>query len=279
MIQELDKTKYKRLNIGFKASEIRHPEILSVIQKNNPGRIFVDDIDKPLSALVWSYGIFGFYLIGLCNNHSFIEGLEQYIKSVILPQIKDKGYDTLEISGNSKRWDNIIQNISIKNEINKSEQLIYKMKNHFITNEILSTDSSTVIRKVNRSFIYDSSFTNKEFVLTKIDQFWDCKENYLNKGIGFTTVKNKEITSLCISGFVANNTHAIDIETSQKYRNHNHGRMVCNAFLTECNKRKFIPHWECMANNIPSRKLAEKIGFKENEKYNLYQYRLINSNI
>lgn len=38
-----------------------HPEILSVIENNNPGWIFTDHKDSPRTALIWSKGIEGFY--------------------------------------------------------------------------------------------------------------------------------------------------------------------------------------------------------------------------
>ena len=52
-------------NIGFKGLS---PEPISIIMKNNPGNIYVDNIIKPKTALIWSFGIAGFYLIGDNNN-------------------------------------------------------------------------------------------------------------------------------------------------------------------------------------------------------------------
>ncbi|WP_138754100.1 hypothetical protein [Paenibacillus sinopodophylli] len=56
-----------------------HPEIVSIIENNNPGWIFTDQLNSPKSALVWSKGMEGFYLIGDHHNEAFTGQLHEFI--------------------------------------------------------------------------------------------------------------------------------------------------------------------------------------------------------
>lgn len=70
-----------------------HPEILSIIEGNNPGWIFVDQLVTPKSALVWSKGMQGFYIIGDHTNEIFIKSLDSYVSSHIAPRMKKLGLE------------------------------------------------------------------------------------------------------------------------------------------------------------------------------------------
>jgi len=52
MIRELHIDRFDLLSEIFCTKETDHPEISSIILKNNPGQIFVDDINKPKTAIV-----------------------------------------------------------------------------------------------------------------------------------------------------------------------------------------------------------------------------------
>ncbi|MCM3782180.1 hypothetical protein M3231_04295 [Neobacillus mesonae] len=49
-----------------------YPEVLSILENNNPGWVFSDRADAPKTALVWSKGMQGFYLIGDETNEAFL---------------------------------------------------------------------------------------------------------------------------------------------------------------------------------------------------------------
>jgi len=49
---------------------------------------------------------------------------------------------------------------------------------------------------------------------------------------------------------------------------------VTTAFLGECIKKHLRPHWDCMAENTASSRLAEKLGFTQSHEYTLYSFRL-----
>jgi len=49
---------------------------------------------------------------------------------------------------------------------------------------------------------------------------------------------------------------------------------VATAFIAECVERHLQPHWDCMAENVASARLAEKLGVSKNHAYTLYSFPL-----
>jgi RimJ/RimL family protein N-acetyltransferase len=127
---------------------------------------------------------------------------------------------------------------------------------------------------VDRNLLVGSHLPNGKFVLSKVKRFWDSVEMFLDRGLGYVMVRQGEAVGICFSAFVAGNTHAIDIETIERYRRRGFAEMVAREFVKECKKRGLKPHWECMKENIASAALAEKLGFKKNTEYRLYSFPL-----
>ena len=75
------------------------PEALAIIEGNNPGWVFVDDLNTPRAALVWAQGIEGFYLVGDANSATFLEELAVYADQVLMPRLHNLGVGWFEISG------------------------------------------------------------------------------------------------------------------------------------------------------------------------------------
>jgi GNAT superfamily N-acetyltransferase len=273
MIYELEKRTFTIIT-PLIASGIRFPEVLSVVERNNPGWVFTDKPDRPTTALVWSKGIEGFYLVGDENNTDFLGELNPYIDEVIVPRIQKLGLDWFEVCGNRDAWNSVIETTFRGRKLSQSLQCIYTLKPHLYGPRSHSAEVDCEVRKVNRKMLFGSELQNNEFVLSKIKQFWDSLEMFLNKGLGHVLVCQEEAAGICFSAFVADNIHAIDVETVEKYRRRGFAEIVAREFVKECKKRDLKPHWECMKENVASAALAEKLGFKRSIEYKLYSFPL-----
>jgi hypothetical protein len=70
MIHEL-----KQPSSSVLAIDCPFPEVLAIIEGNNPSWVFVDGLNTPTTVLVWAQGIKGFYLVGDANCAVFLEEL------------------------------------------------------------------------------------------------------------------------------------------------------------------------------------------------------------
>ena len=117
-----------RFNIIHKLLDDRmdNIEIKAVIDGINPGWIFVDSIESPTTAMIWSKGIQGFYFVGDENNIEFNNYINEFIDTEIKPRAIEEKLNRFEFSGETEKWDGILEKIFKDRSLNKSKQYIYK---------------------------------------------------------------------------------------------------------------------------------------------------------
>jgi len=269
MIHEL-----KRPSSSILAIDCPFPEALAIIEGNNPGWVFVDDLNGPRAALVWAQGIKGFYAVGDANSTAFLQELDIYTDQVLEPRLHDLGVAWFEISGD-ENWNPVIENVFEKWNLESSQQWVYTLKptKHKSVTQLKTIGDCKLLR-VDQHLLVDLSVGNKAFLFSKLIQFWGSVDTFLNTGLGYVVVDGEEIASLCCSGFVAGKIHVIDIETEASHRRKGYAEIVARAFVTECIEKHLQPHWDCMAENTASARLAEKLGFTQSHVYTLYSFPL-----
>jgi RimJ/RimL family protein N-acetyltransferase len=250
------------------------PEALAIIEGNNPGWVFVDSLNTPGAALVWAQGIQGFYLVGDANSAVFLEELDVYTDQVLKPRLHHLGVTWFEISGD-ENWNAVIENVFGERNLESSSQWVYMLKprEHKSVTQRKAVGDCQLLR-VDQHLLVDLPVGNKEFLFSKLIQFWGSVDTFLNTGLGYVLVDGEEIASLCCSGFVAGDVHVIDIETEVSHRRKGYAETVARAFVAECVEKHLQPHWDCMAENTASARLAEKLGFTQSHVYTLYSFPL-----
>lgn len=273
MICELEKRNFRSIS-PLATEGIRFPEVLSVVEGNNAGWVFADKPDGPTTALVWSKGIEGFYLVGDENNTAFLAELNPYIDEVIGPRVQKLRLSWFEVCGNRKTWDPVVETIFGERRLSQSLQCIYTLRPHLHESSSHPGEVDAEVRKVGKSLLAEFRLRNREFVLSKIKRFWDSVEMFLEKGLGYVVVCQEDAPTICFSAFVADNIHAIDVETIEKYRRRGFAEIVASEFVKKCIQKDLRPHWECMQENVASTALAEKLGFRKSVEYKLYSFPL-----
>ncbi|MEN2766113.1 GNAT family N-acetyltransferase [Ornithinibacillus xuwenensis] len=275
MISELKKDDY------YKCSELLNRngqiEAIAVIEGVNPGRVFVDNLDLPSSGLIWLGNNDGFIFIGDEANEAFNGELNNFIDSVIIPEAKKVGLNWFEGIGNHEKWYKIISSIFKHRELGSWNQRVYKfLKENDDCKDLREIEQGYKVVKISEALFYnvDNTIHNIDFLHDKISEFWSTPEDFFHVGIGYCVVYQKEIVSICFSGFVIENTHCIDIETLPRHQGKKLAQNIAEAFVQDCIKNNDIAYWDCMESNKPSIAVAEKIGFHHVFNYVGYDFKL-----
>ena len=269
MISELSQTRFSLIP-PLLPSPLLGVEVKAIAAGNNPGRVFVDSTENPRSALVFSPGIEGFYLLGDPRNAPFIDALNPFINATVAPLLRDHGLDWFEVSGCAKEWNATIETAFARRQPNLSTQFIYRLPDSSARHAApVSRDPSVLSVDAD---LFSRPLDDLGFVRAKIDLFWSSLADFLAAGIGFCSIHQNRIASLCMSGFVADRTHVIDIETAEAFRRCGHGYRAGRAFIDECLARGLTPHWDCMQENAPSASMAENLGLIRVAEYSLYGF-------
>ena len=270
MIRELDKAEFYKCEKLI--NDVGHLEVKAVIEGNNPGRIFVDQINSPKTGLIWLGNNDGFFFIGDERNELFNTHINDFIDKVIFPEAKKLGLNSFIAIGNHSRWDKIIERIFEHRHIQRSHQNVYKLRGHYKGDSELSIKRGYDLLKIDEELYRnkEKNLKNIGFLHSKVLGFWASPEKFFQKGIGYCIVYQNKIVSLCFSGFVAENVHGIDIETIEEYQGNKLGQKAAHCVVKDCVSKGMIAYWDCEEANKPSNVIAINIGLENYLNYLVY---------
>lgn len=93
---------------------------------------------------------------------------------------------------------------------------------------------------------------------------------FLERGFGFCILQDEKIAAECVSIFKSDQFAEIDIATHPDYQGKGLARLVATYFIEHCIQNGITPCWDCDMDNIPSQRLASKLGFDHPVEYVLY---------
>ncbi|MDR0267259.1 MAG: GNAT family N-acetyltransferase [Paenibacillus sp.] len=274
MIHELERNQFYRckdlVNRGVNIEE------KAIVEGINPGRIFVDNIDKPTSGLIWMGNNDGFIFIGDSKNKTFNQDIKRYIDDVITLQAKGHGIEWFECIGNHQSWYTTFYEIFNKKNLKSWDQNVYMISPSSFNAKAnhQNYDNEFKVSKQTKEFLENAEIENIEFVKSKIMDFWEDEKKFFEQGIGFCILHKHYVVSLCITGFRYKDFHGINIETIKSYQGRKLAQRVVSYFVDYCFAKGFRPYWDCMETNHPSNAVARNIGFIKEFGYKGYEFRL-----
>ncbi|MDQ0229133.1 GNAT family N-acetyltransferase [Metabacillus malikii] len=275
MIIELERSEfYKCKPLLFEQGSL---EPKAVVEGVNPGRIFVDDLVTPTTGLIWLGNNDGFYFIGNEHNEAFNNELNQFVDTVIIPEARKVGLAWFEGIGHHPKWDDVIQKVFGNRLLGSWNQKVYMLETTDWKVDIdPDIEAGYQIVRIDESLLKNNdTFKNIEFLDFKIRECWETVEEFfLNGGIGYCAVYKNEIVSVCLSSFIVDDVHCIDIETLNEHQGKKLAQTLAKSFVKECLANNKIPYWDCMELNKPSIAVAEKVGFKNVLNYKGYDFML-----
>lgn len=249
-------------------------ECKAIVEGINPGRIFVDNIEDPKSALIWQGNLDGYNFVGNANNPTFNREIRQFIDQEIIPQAKALGLNWFECIGDHSSWYSVIKNdLFPDKELVSWNQFVYTLLPHEHECSSLSTDLQEYsVVQITNELLANESIQNLVFLESEILEFWENTSDFFKKGFGFCALHNNQVVSVCLTGFRYKNFHGIDIVTIESYRGKKLAQWVACTYLDYCFDNGYIPYWDCSESNVSSNAVAQKLGFKKEFSYKGYYF-------
>lgn len=274
MIYELDNHQFHRcrdlVNRGVNIEE------KAIVEGTNPGRIFVDHIEKPRSGLIWQENHDGFIFVGDSRNEAFNQDVKRYVDEVITFEAKAQGLNWFECIGNHPSWYTAFHDIFHAKKLDSWDQNVYMIcpdTFNAIGKERHQDDEFTVAQ-LTKEFLHQGTIENVAFAITKILDCWESEERFFEQGMGYCIVHNQSIVSICMSGYRYKDVHGIAIETLPSYRGRKLAYKAASYFVDHCFARGYRPYWDCMEDNHPSNAVARNLGFVKEFGYKGYMFKL-----
>ncbi|EMS72958.1 GNAT family N-acetyltransferase [Ruminiclostridium cellobioparum] len=235
---------------------------LAVINSRFPGKVFVDNKENPRAALVWALSRWSYLSCTefLPRHISFIM---EVLNTMIFPILGEVGESDFEVYCDNNAIRDSILNEALKN---------FKVNNHHENTFILNRER---FEKLDFEQKLTRDLEICECILPIVPEVYHKYypyEKFGRKVFGMAVTKNGELISQCMNnGFAHGNRYFIDLDTfSNSERNKGYGTLISYHLIINQLKKGLLPLWETTVDNMPSQKVAYKLGFEKAEEYTVY---------
>jgi len=114
---------------------------------------------------------------------------------------------------------------------------------------------------VDGALFHRRGFANLDAIHSEIGLMWPSEARFLARGFGVGAIAGDAIVCWCTAEYVSRRMCGIGIETVEAWQNRGIATAAARRFVRLAFSRGLTPHWECDVENLPSVRLAEKLGF------------------
>jgi RimJ/RimL family protein N-acetyltransferase len=272
MFQELKPNEFKRVRPLFQGFDYSL-SIHAAIEGNNPGRIFVDNVYDPRTALALT--VEGYLLAGDNGNPETIEALRCLFKEQIFTgKVFVNGDWSLSLAVHPETWEAKLPEAIPGYDIEKLERYHYLCRavNFDWRNHI---PEGYTVRRVDRAMLDDAQIVFPDALREwmNFEEVWWTRENFFSKGISFAVLHGHEVVAWCTPDCIAGDRIDVGIITHRPHRRRGLASVAVAATVEYCLSHGFSAvGWHCNAINVSSWKTAEKVGFERHREYVYYYY-------
>ncbi|MDP4145473.1 MAG: GNAT family N-acetyltransferase [Bacillota bacterium] len=261
MYVELIQDEFIKVKTFFDKNKYQIPA-LAVINRNFPGRIFVDNKNKPEIALIWAISRWSYI-----SCEKFLPQHMIFIRTVlnneIIPIIRAVSERRFEVyADNNIEWDDMLNKSLGEYQVHKHYE------NTFVLNKEKLKEFSSRLEVPKEIEISEINYP----IVPEEYGRYVMHDEFERVVYGMTLNKNDNVISQCLNnGFICENNYFIDIDTfDNEERNKGYGTIIAYSLISNQLKKGLIPLWETTINNLPSQRVANKLGFEKIEEYPVY---------
>lgn len=270
----------------FKVDKLSSTAIDNLVSDDNPsfsgivagvckGDIWVDDIDNPNIALVYSSAVGGFSILGEPSDEKGYRKFKSFIIDNMLCNLNSKDISCFEFSIESEEAKPHILDLFNDKIIQTEVEYTFRCNEKYKGNIIVPDDYK--IFKVDYNFLRSLKsgvWENHQSLVEQLLESWEDYKVFLKKSVGYVAVNDNRIVAVIIGTSRFKNIITIDIETEDKHRNKGLAIALTQHFLNECINNGLIAQWDCMDSNIASKLTAERAGFHFFRKDIVYWFKI-----
>lgn len=115
---------------------------------------------------------------------------------------------------------------------------------------------------IDQALLADNTLIGIDELREEIAAMWPTLERFATHGFGWAALLERQIICWCTSEYVGARACGCGIATSEAFRQRGLASATAARFSQEAAGRGLTHFWECNAANIPSRRVAKKLGFR-----------------
>lgn len=276
MIYELtDRESFNKVAEIVNSSESNNSFARSVLEGNNLGWVFVDDKDRPTSAIVWpkAIGCAEVVFVGDHLNSRFVEDVAAFVDAELKERMLALGIRYFEYYGDHSHWNDILDKMFNNRKVSRENMLRYRFTGDKQKIGAVIAEGYTVM-PIEQALLDNHEIKNKEGLVSIIKSTWGSVENFLNLSYGYVVVYDSTIAGWCTGYCRGGKFVQIDIEIVEEHWNRRLGTALAEKLVEESLGRGDIPEWQASEATAASQKIAERVGFTYSSIYPVFQLKL-----
>ena len=118
------------------------------------------------------------------------------------------------------------------------------------------------IRVIDADLLADAERPGHADLVEEIELCWVARDRFLEHGFGVCVLDNTGAICRCTAEYVSSQTCGIGIATHEAVMGRGLATAAAQVFAQHAIGEKWTVYWDSRTNNLPSIRVAEKVGFK-----------------
>ena len=237
-----------------------HLAIESILAGRTPGRIFVDDVEKPRTAVAWFKR--RVYLAGNRTDDRVNLALNRLFTDVYYPEMRAAGLKQSAFTlVYTPGWERAMDVVLAGKDPMRGKWLCYRLDPNKKEWRV-RIPKEFKLRWVDQALLDDASLMNHDYVTDEMLSERPSVADFLDKSFGTCVIKGNEIVGWCMSEYNTGTRCELGIETAAHVQGQGLATATASATMREAARRGITEvGWLSDGENKPSQSLARKLGF------------------
>ncbi len=244
--------------------------IAGVAAGNSPGRIWVDDLAAPQTALLWDRG-HNYYLAGRADNSAVNAALHALVTATLAPITLGTALAAFKLYYTPDAWAAPARDIFAAAPLTPRDRVYCTLRAPRLSDWRAALPAGFIIRRIDATLLADADLQYRDYVLDEIGCCWNSVAHFLRHGFGFAVLEGQVIRGWCTAEYCSSDHCGIGIEVQRTYNGRGLATSVAAAFVEHSVAHGLSLHWDSWADNAASLAVARKVGFAPALTYSIYQ--------
>lgn len=243
--------------------------IHSIVAGNTPAWVFMDRPASPHLALLWDRQD-ALFLGGDSQDMAALAALRNLLHNHILPDARARGIPEMTVHY-TPGWEYLLP--SLCTGLNARTALRYSYRYPHTNPPLLppvGVPPGFSVHRIDEQFL-DRRLDHMDEIRGWIDSFWHSHTNFFEVGYGYCIATDSSAAAWCLTVFAAGQARELGVATLPEFRGQGLATLAASACIQHAATNNLDTHWHCWADNLPSVKLADKLGFQWHQTYSVYR--------
>ncbi len=238
----------------------------SLAAGSNPGSLWVSDPRHPTAAFCWDHA-HNYFFAGNMAEAGLLADLEKLLCTQIVPAALSRNLRYYKLYYADKRCMPTLSALFAHHAPVLRRRIFYSFTAPAPPTREYRLPPDFTLRPIDEALLSETTLRHHDDLIEEIQQCWGEVAQFAKHGFGTCLLHQDAIISRCTAEYLSRGKCGIGIETLPEYENRGFATCITTEFVRQCLQQQCTPHWDSWADNRPSVRVAEKVGFSIAEEY------------